>query len=74
MHEAFNDAAGQAVFSSQRERFLAEHPQFAGEADGVRAFFDRSDALFFGGRAGGTEMAWLVELARRLARRERPGR
>ena len=53
MHEAFNEAGGQAIFSSQRDRFLAEHPQFAGEAVGVRAFFDRSDALFFGTRAAG---------------------
>ncbi len=52
MHEAFNQAAGQAVFSSQRDRFLAGHPQFAGEATRVRAFFDRSDAFFFGARTG----------------------
>jgi len=94
MHEAFNEAAGQAIFSSQRDRFIAEHPQFAGEAAGVRAFFDRSDALFFGRRAAGggacggmphngtsgaaheegaDDLAWVAELARRLARLERAG-
>jgi mxaA protein len=88
MHEAFNQAAGQAVFSAQRDRFLAEHPQFAGEAARVRAFFDRSDVLFFGARtgtadkgAGGTaggdvsadDTNWLADLASRLARLEQPG-
>ena len=51
LHEALNEVAGQAVFSAQRDRFIAEHPHLAAEAGGVRAFFDRSDALFFGGRA-----------------------
>lgn len=74
MHDAFNEAAGQAVFSSQREDFLARHPRFAAEASAVRAFFERSDAVFFGGHAAGTDVAWLVGLARRLARIEQPGR
>ena len=90
MHEAFNEAAGRPVFSAQRDRFIAEHPHLATEAGGVRAFFERSDALFFGGRtrvgtgaalaaanagqAGGSDdLAWLAELARRLAGRERQG-
>ena len=86
MHDAFNEAAGQAVFASQAERFLAAHPRLAAEALAVRTFFERSDEIFFvaphgepmrvqpaapGGRAG---FIWLLELARRLAALERPGR
>jgi hypothetical protein len=89
LHEAFNEAAGRAIFSAQRERFLAEHAHLAAEADAVRAFFDRSDALFFGGPTGGGtaggrqasevggadghDIAWLAALARRLAVLERQG-
>ncbi len=64
MHEAFNEVAGCAVFSAQRDRFIAEHPHLAAEAGGVRAFFDRSDALFFGGRARAGAVATVAVDAR----------
>lgn len=53
MHEAVNETAGRAVFDSQREEFLADHPQFAPEAAELRAFFDRSGRLFYGSRSQG---------------------
>ncbi|MBA3480138.1 MAG: hypothetical protein H0T52_17325, partial [Lautropia sp.] len=86
LHDAFNEAAGRAIFASQKERFLAAHPRFAPEAGDVRAFFERSEQAFFavssGGRAAapqppaaqGEDLAWLSDLARRLARLEQPGR
>jgi mxaA protein len=86
LHDAFNQVAGRAVFASQREMFLADHPHFAAEAGAVRAFFDRSEKAFFGapapesrpgaagGEARGSEIRWLYRFARRLARLEQPGR
>jgi mxaA protein len=87
MHEAFNEAAGQAVFASQKDRFLATHPRFAPAAGEVRAFFERSEEAFFAVSATGrsrnaeparqqdpAELEWLAGVARRLGRLERPGR
>ena len=87
MHDALNEVSGKAVFVAHLDRFLAEQPRFAPEASAIRAFFARSDAVFFGGPAAATagsgssdrtprdsDLAWLADLARRLARLERPGR
>lgn len=86
LHEAFNEAAGEAVFASKKEGFLSRHPRFAAEAKTVRAFFDRSENAFFNvapaqqepavspGRQGAdVEVAWLADAAKRLARIERAG-
>ncbi|HZH05797.1 MAG TPA: hypothetical protein VEY69_03895 [Lautropia sp.] len=85
LHEAFNEAAGEAVFASKKEGFIARHPRFAAEARTVRAFFDRSENAFFNlapaqapadsadGQRAGAEVAWLTDAAKRLARIERPG-
>jgi mxaA protein len=79
LHDAFNEAAGQAVFASHKERFLATHPRFAAEADAVRAFFgptstEQPVAEGAGPHRAGDDVAWLADLARRLARIEQPGR
>jgi len=86
LHDAFNQAAGRAVFASQKEKFLADHPRFSAEAGSVGAFFDRSEKAFFGApvpehgsgtagpEPGGSEIRWLYRFARRLARIEQPGR
>jgi len=86
LHDAFNLVAGQAVFASQKEKFLSDHPRFAAEANAVRVFFERSEKAFFstpspaqgsgaaGGEASGAEIRWLYRFALRLARIEQPGR
>lgn len=48
MHRAFDETAGRTVFKEHIERFMTEHPQFAGLRGEMEAFYAASREEFFG--------------------------
>jgi mxaA protein len=72
VHDALNRSAGEVVFESGLERFVAARPAFAALRDDLARFLHVSRDEFFAGseRAGG-DVAWLTALCRRCHDAER---
>jgi mxaA protein len=77
LHAAFNETAGRVVFADGVDRFVEQAPRFATLREDIRAFFERSQAGFFGGadpRPPGdaaAERRWLLGFARACRDAER---
>jgi mxaA protein len=73
LHGAFNTLSGKSVMAGDIECFLSRHEAFRGLRQDITDFFAASEARFF--TAGTSPQpindAWLLALARRLARAER---
>ena len=72
MHEALNRSAGEVLFESGLERFIARQPAFAAVRDDLARFLQVSRGEFFAdaARASG-DAPWLVALCRRCRDVER---
>jgi mxaA protein len=72
VHEALNRSAGEVLFESGLERFIAAHPAFTALRDDLARFLRLSRGEFFGEaeREAG-DAAWLVGLCRRCCDAER---
>ncbi|GLK74845.1 hypothetical protein GCM10008171_00970 [Methylopila jiangsuensis] len=74
LHRAFDATAGKRLLGDDLGAFLAQRPAFARHEAGIRAFFDASRRVFFGGAAPaatGLSADALTRLARDLAGAER---
>lgn len=72
LHQALNRTAGEVLFETGIERFVAAHPRFAPLRDEIAGFFARSRAEFFtGGGDGPQDAPWLRDFARRCRDAER---
>lgn len=71
MHTAFNQTAGQTVFSDNIDTFLNENPKFAPARSVIEHFFDASHAQFFQGQATNTDKSALLKLCKHLRDCER---
>lgn len=69
LHRALDAAFGRVLISADLPQFLAELPEYQSVADRLDAFFQASDAAFFGARQ--TPDVSIVALSRDLARIER---
>jgi mxaA protein len=72
VHEALNRTAGEVLFASGVDRFVAAHPRFQPLRDDLTGFFERSRLEFFGDGAPRHEDAvWLLDFCRRCRDAER---
>jgi len=72
VHAALNRSAGEVVFESGLERFIARQPAFAVVRDDLARFLQLSRDEFFAEAArGSADAAWLVALCRRCRDVER---
>jgi mxaA protein len=71
LHEALNASAGEAVFETGLADFIARHPRFAPQHDGLAAFFRHSHDEFFAERAAAVDPEWLRRLCRACRDAER---
>jgi mxaA protein len=66
LHGALDASAGRVLRAEIVDRFLAERPAYAAVRGDLLAFFDRSQALFFGGQAPHpADRRWLRDFCRR---------
>lgn len=72
LHQAFNSAANETVFSDALDRFFSRHTIFEQERELVRAFFTASRSEFFGGDERiNFDSGQIIALVRRLKLLER---
>ncbi len=71
VHTAFNQTAGQTMFSEAVEAFLKDHPKFAPAKTVIDGFFTASHAQFFQDQNASTDKAALLKLCRHLRDCER---
>lgn len=71
VHGALNQTAGEALFETGVERFLASHPRFELLRDELPQFFQRSRAVFFASDTPQAERDWLLRFCRRCRDVER---
>jgi mxaA protein len=72
VHAALDASAGRVLHAAALAPFIAEQPRFAALRADLECFFDRSQALFFGGEAvRANDPAWLRAFCRRCADAER---
>ena len=67
LHDALNRTAGQVVFETDLDHFIADHPRFAGLRAELALFFQRSRQQFFAVAATG-EVADMGPWLRRLCK------
>lgn len=66
LHGALDASAGRVLRAEIVDRFLAERPAFASQRGELLSFFERSQALFFGGQAPQpADRQWLRDFCRR---------
>jgi mxaA protein len=73
LHEALNASAGEALFESGLDRFVAAQPAFAPLRAELAEFFRRSRDEFFAGRGRDQDLPWLRQLCRACRDAERGG-
>jgi len=73
LHGALNASAGEVLFESGLDRFIAAQPTFAPLQEDLVEFFRRSRDEFFAGRHGDLDhdLPWLRQLCRRCRDAER---
>lgn len=71
MHTAFNQTAGQTVFSDAIDSFLNKHPKFIPAKTVIEGFFTASHAQFFQDQAANTDKAAILKLCKHLRDCER---
>lgn len=71
MHTAFNQTAGQTVFSDSLNSFLDKKPKFKPAQTVIEGFFDASHGQFFENKASSLDKAGLLKLCKHLRDCER---
>jgi mxaA protein len=71
LHTALNASAGEVLFVSGLNRYLAAQPNYAPLRDELAAFFARSSASFFAGQDVGGDGPALLKLSQALRNAER---